>query len=169
MAEIAGDVGISVGALYLEFRSKEDILAALTEETSQGFEAEFQRIADSTAPAARKLRELLLARVELSDRCCREGAHSGEVLLAGLDRCAKMRTAKEERYLQLVERILAEGVETGELEVVDPKACARLLQDAISVYMPPRSQERRSEQVVENAKRLIDLLVRGLAPQLQGA
>ncbi len=169
MAEIAEDVGISVGSLYLEFRSKEDILAALMEETALAFEAEFGRIAGSRAPAAQKLRKVLQARIELSDRCCREGTHSGEVLLAGLDRCVKMRSAKEARYLELVERILTEGVQAGELEVSDPKACAGLLRDAISVYLPPQSLERSSEQVSRDARQLIDLLVRGLAPQLQGA
>lgn len=167
MAEIAADVGLSVGSLYLEFRSKEDILAALTEETAGGFEREFRRILESDLPASRKLREVLRARVQLSDRCCREGAHAGEVLLAGLDRCARTRSAKEERYLEIMERILREGVQTGDLDVADPAICARVLRDAISIYLPPYSLRRESGGVIVDADRLIDLLIRGLQPQLQ--
>jgi AcrR family transcriptional regulator len=168
MAEIADDVGISVGSLYLEFRSKEDILAAVMEETAHGFETEFGRIAGSPEPAPVKLKRVLQARVELSDRCCREGAHSGEVLLAAPDRCTKMRNAKEARYLELLERILADGARAGELDVADPKVCAALLRDAISAYLPPQSLERDSEEVLRDAGRLIDLLVKGLIPQFQG-
>lgn len=167
MSEIATDVGISVGALYLEFRSKEDILAALTEETAREFEAVFRGIAASQLPAPQRLRDLLRARVELWNRCCREAAHSGEVLLARSDRCTAMRSAKEARYLGLLERILADGAQSGELVVSDVQDCARLLRDAISVYLPPRSLERESGEVRADARRLIDLLVRGLTQELQ--
>jgi Tetracyclin repressor-like, C-terminal domain len=139
------------------------------EETALAFEAEFGRIARSRAPAAQKLRKVLQTRIELSDRCCREAAHSGEVLLASHDRCAKMRSAKEARYLELVEEILAQGAQAGELDVPDPKACAALLRGAISSYLPPQSLERSSEDVLRDAESLIELLVRGLAPQMQGA
>ena len=169
MAEIAADAGISVGTLYLEFGGKEDILAALAEETAREFEEVFRSIIQSDRSAPQKLKAVLEARVALSDRYCREGAHSGEVLLSHADRCARMKSAKEAKYLALLERILTVGVEAGELEVADPPTTARILRDAISAYLPPQSLPKPSEEVLARASELIDLLIRGLQPQLQRA
>ncbi|MBA2565539.1 MAG: TetR/AcrR family transcriptional regulator [Gemmatimonadetes bacterium] len=168
MAEIAADVGISVGSLYLEFDSKEDILAGLVEETSREFEHAFSAIAGSDRAWAEKLREVLLARVALSDRCCREGAHAGEVVTAA-QKCRRVAADKEARYQQLLERLLREGMGAGELEQGDPVSTARVLREAISVYLPPLSQVRSSEEVLEGAEALVSLLIRGLSAQYQRA
>ena len=167
MAEIASDVGISVGTLYLEFDSKEDILAGLMEETTRLFEETFREIASSDRPAAERLREVLLSRVALSDRCCRAGAHAGEVLLAGADRCQRKSREKETRYLELLESLVAQGAEAGEFDVADPAATARTLREALSVYLPPQSQSRSSEEVLRGAEDLVNLLIRGLMATLQ--
>lgn len=166
MAEIAGDVGISVGTLYLEFGSKEDILGALMDETAREFEAAFRAIADSDRPSPQKLKEVLQTRVELSDRCCRAGAHSVEVLLAGAEKCREMKCAREERFVELLERLVAEGVERGELETADPLRSARLLRDAISPYLPPESLAHPSEEILARARELGELVVRGLQTHL---
>lgn len=165
MAEIASDVGISVGTLYLEFDSKEDILAAVMEETTRDFEETFRGILSSQASAAEKLRDVLLARVALSDRCCREGAHAGEVLLAGAEKCRRMSSEKEDRYLGLVARLLEDGIAAGEFEVCDVAGTSGVLRDAITAYLPPRSMTWPSEEVVARAGTLVDVLIRGLAPQ----
>ncbi|MFN2431428.1 MAG: TetR/AcrR family transcriptional regulator [Gemmatimonadota bacterium] len=166
MAEIAADLGISVGTLYLEFDSKEHILAGLMEETVRGFEEAFRLILEAPSAAPDKLRDLLLTRVELSDRCCREGAHAGEILLPGADRCRRVGSEKEARFLALLESVVAGGVEAGELESADPAATARALRDAIAVYLPPQSLECASEDLLARAESLVNLLVRGLHPQL---
>ena len=167
MAEIAADVGISVGTLYQEFDSKEDILGGLVEETAREFDATFRAIAESSRPAAEKLKEVLVARVVLSDRCCRESTHSGEVLLAGVQRCGRARAAREARYLALLERLLVEGIEAGEFEAGDPARGARILRDAISAYLPPESLAHPSAEVLVRARELGQVLVRGLRPDLE--
>lgn len=168
MSEIAGDVGISVGTLYLEFDSKEDILAGLMEETARRFEEAFREVVESPLPWAEKLKEVLRKRIELSDRCCREGAHGGEVLLAGAPKCRRMSSEKEALYLGLLEELIRGGVAAGELETPEPAQSARILRDAIASYLPPMSVQRPSEEVIERSQALVDLLVRGLQPHPAG-
>jgi AcrR family transcriptional regulator len=167
MAEIAADVGISVGTLYLEFESKQDILAGLVEETSREFDEVFRAIADSERPAGERLKDLLQARVALSDRCCRQAAHSEEVMVAAADKCRQMKAAREARYLDVLERILSAGAATGDLDVQDPGACARTLRDALTAYLPPHSLGRPSEEVLAGAADLVEVLVRGLQAKLE--
>lgn len=164
MAEIASDVGISVGTLYLEFDGKEDILAALTEETAREFERTFSDIARSERPAPERLREVLRARVTLSDRCCREGAHAGEVLLSAAARCRKTSEEKEARFLALLEVLVREGVEAAQLTATDPATAARALRDGISIFLPPHSLEYGQDEVLSRADAVLDLLLSGLKP-----
>jgi AcrR family transcriptional regulator len=162
MAEIAADVGISVGTLYLEFDGKEDILAALTEETAREFERTFTDIARSGRSAPRRLREVLAARVALSDRCCREGAHGGEVLVPGAARCRKASEEKEARFLALVEGLIREGVAAGDVAASDPPAAARALRDGIALFLPPHSLDVPRDELLSRADRVLDLLLAGL-------
>ncbi|HEY7529611.1 MAG TPA: TetR/AcrR family transcriptional regulator [Gemmatimonadota bacterium] len=162
MAEIASDVGISVGTLYLEFDGKEDILAALTEETAREFERTFTDIASSGRGALDRLREVLAARVALSDRCCREGAHGGEVLVSGAPRCRKATEEKEERFLALVEGLIREGVAAGDVAASDPPAAARALRDGIALFLPPHSLDVPRDELLSRADRVLDLLLAGL-------
>jgi AcrR family transcriptional regulator len=164
MAEIAADVGISVGTLYLEFDGKEDILAALTEETAREFERTFTDIVRSGRSAPRRLREVLAARVALSDRCCREGAHGGEVLVPGAARCRKASEEKEARFLALVEGLIREGAEAGELAAPDPAAAAAALRDGIAIFLPPHSIGTPRADLLRRADAVLDLLLSGLAP-----
>jgi AcrR family transcriptional regulator len=169
MAEIAADVGISVGTLYLEFDSKEAILAALLEETAREFENTFLSIARAALPAPQRLREILLAYVRLADRCCRAGTHSGDVLLSGARKCQRKKAEEEARYLALLERLLREGVRAGEVETADAACTAQVMRDALTAYLPPHSMGESSEQIFRRAEELVELLVRGLQPQPQRA
>ena len=166
MAEIASDVGISVGTLYLEFDGKEDILAALTEETAREFERTFTDIARSDRTAPDRLREVLRARVALSDRCCREGAHGGEVLLSAAARCRKTSEEKEARFLALLEALVREGAGAGQLAAPDPAAAARALRDGISIFLPPHSQGYGHDELLSRADAVLDLLLSGLKSPL---
>jgi AcrR family transcriptional regulator len=165
MAEIAADVGISVGTLYLEFDSKENILAALLEETAREFQNTFLSIASSDRPASVRLKEVLLARVQLSDRCCRKGVHSGDVLLKGAPKCQRKKAEEEGRFLGLVERLIREGVRAGELDTPDAECTARVLRDALTAYLPPHSMTEGSEQVYKRADELVGLMIKGLDSQ----
>src|SRR3982750_139026 len=61
--DLAREVGIGKGTVYLHFRSKEEIVLCRVDRVVQRLVAQLSRIAGSDAPPENKIRTMLLLRV----------------------------------------------------------------------------------------------------------
>jgi AcrR family transcriptional regulator len=140
VTDIAREAGVSVGAVYLEFPSKDDIVFALAE-------ARYTRILAAMEAAlfprgSRKslearIQQAFAARLELFLDTCAEGTHGLDLIACT---SSPVKTAEQrfaEREQELLERGLREGAQDAAIPLLDPALTARALLRCYATFRPP--------------------------------
>ena len=135
--ELAHEVGIGKGSIYLHFASKEEIALSHIDRIVDRLKARLRHIADDQAPAAERLHKMLLERVLYRFDSVQHYTQSLDELLS---RLRVQLLARRQRYFSEESRIFAEvianGVESGELAPTDPLAAATVLLEATNSLLP---------------------------------
>jgi AcrR family transcriptional regulator len=140
VTDIAREAGISVGAVYLEFPSKDDIVLALAEarydRVLRAMEAAlFPRTGRKSLEA--RVQQAFEARLEAFLSTCEEGTH-GLDLVACTSSPGKIAEQRfVEREHELLERGLREGAQEAALALLDPALTARALLRCYATFRPP--------------------------------
>jgi TetR/AcrR family transcriptional regulator, cholesterol catabolism regulator len=132
MRDIARALDLQGGSLYSHIPSKEAVLAAIVEEAAEDFHAAVGPIAERPGPAAERLREMVVAHV----RVVTGGRERAKVFLfewtfLGEERRAAIARSRS-AYQDHFERVVAEGVASGELCAPDPKLSAVFILSAMN-------------------------------------
>lgn len=80
VADIAGEAGVGTGSVYLEFRSKTEIVFALSERTHHKVLAAMQQALAAEGPPRQRLRLAFDARFAAFADIANDGAHAAELL-----------------------------------------------------------------------------------------
>lgn len=135
--ELAHEVGIGKGSIYLHFASKEEIALSHIDRIVDRLKARLRHIADDQAPAAERLHKMLLERVLYRFDSVQHYTQSLDELLS---RLRVQLLARRKRYFSEESRIFAEvianGIESGELAPTDPLAAATVLLEATNSLLP---------------------------------
>lgn len=135
--ELAHEVGIGKGSIYLHFASKEEIALSHIDRIVDRLKARLRHIADDQAPAAERLHKMLLERVLYRFDSVQHYTQSLDELLS---RLRVQLLARRQRYFSEESRIFAEvianGIESGELAPTDPLAAATVLLEATNSLLP---------------------------------
>jgi len=161
IGDIAREAGIGVGSVYLEFCSKDDIVAELARRRHDRVLQAMRRAAEQ-GTFARRLAAALEARVIEMLEMSREGAHACDLVLcsAGAVKVAYGRFRSEE--LAFVAELLEAGSESGEFQVSAPFEAAELLQRVYATFSPPWLFEGERVQTLRLLAAMTDLVLRGL-------
>ncbi len=128
MDEVAREAGCSRATLYAHFGSKEDLYASLLQADWEAFIAEVEQVLASADDARRKIRRI----VEIT----RDTYASNQVLRLAVARDEEMTLApvahsftrdQERRTVDLLRRVLEQGVKEGSLRRIDPERVAYLM------------------------------------------
>jgi AcrR family transcriptional regulator len=161
IGDIAREAGIGVGSVYLEFCSKDDIVAELARRRHDRVLLAMRRAAEQGS-FARRLAAALQARVVEMLELSREGAHGCDLVLcsSGAVKTAYGRFRSEE--LAFVAELLEAGAEAGEFEVAAPFEAAELLQRAYATFSPPWLFEGERAHTLRLVEAMTQLLLQGL-------
>lgn len=167
--EIAARAGLSKGALYHHFKSKQDLFVSLLEESMDMF----AQMIDGLPPAGstrESLRQVLLAALAAYPPGLRQGAV--EFFLLGL-REEAFRTRLEKHYQGMVDagaRLIQRGIERGELRPdLDARRASRLFffgGDGLMIMHVVLGRDAESDQAVLD---LLDCLLDAFAAPSSGA
>ncbi len=128
MDEVAREAGCSRTTLYAHFRNKEVLYASLLQQGSEAFIEEASAVLETDASAGKKIRRI----VEMTRHTY---AHK-DVMRLALSRDAEMILAsvahaftreQEQRIIELLRRVLDEGVAEGTLRPIDTERVAYLM------------------------------------------
>jgi AcrR family transcriptional regulator len=128
MDEIAREAGCSRTTLYSHFRNKRDLYASLLRQDAEAFIREASGVLATDASAGRKIRRI----VEITRRTYARN----HVMRLALARDAEMSLEpvahaftrdQEQRIVELLRRVLEEGVAEGSLRAVDTERVAYLM------------------------------------------
>lgn len=159
VADIAREVGIGVGSVYLEFSSKDRIVAELsTARQSAILTCVRERSADG--PLEHRLGQFFAARIHALYDLRDEGAHACDFLVCPTQGIQLADYLVAER--KALAELFAEARGRGEVDVDDVEAAAQLIQRAFTSFAPPLLFEQPREIAVEQAMQLAHWLVRGM-------
>jgi len=164
--DLAKEVGIGKGSVYLHFPSKEEIALSHIDRMIDRLKETMRKIADGTGNVEEKLKAMLVERVTYRFDSVQNYTQSLDELLSGL------RTSlldRRKRYFEAEAKILADVVTEGQRNDVfksgDPFDLASTLVSATNSLLPYSlsAYELGDRQVVaQRAAKTADLLIRGL-------
>jgi AcrR family transcriptional regulator len=119
--DIARPLGMSKASLYTYFRAKEEILAAISQETIESFTRELNLVLGSELSPEDKLRRIVREHVRfvIANRSFLTVFFSEEANLPA--RFARALAAQKDRYDKGVESVVADGIRRGVFRDVPPR------------------------------------------------
>jgi AcrR family transcriptional regulator len=166
MDDLASEVGVGKGTLYLHFPSKEEVVLSRIDRLVKRVVAELRAIAASRRDPAAKLRDMLVARVLLRFDAAKSYAESMDGMLASI-RAGLL--ARREKHFEMeaaaFAELLADGKRDGAFAFRDAEAAAQALILATNSLLPYSltvKQLGRRSAVEEKAFNIAALLIDGL-------
>ena len=164
--DIAVEVGIGKGTIYLHFTSKEEIVLSHIDRIVERVKDRLREIAASDAAAAERLRQMLLMRVLFRFDSIQHYTQSLNDLLAALRPGLMARRAKYfEAEAEIFAALLIAGRQSGEFDFQDEYATARALLQATNGLLPyslSATELGKREEVEQRAADVADLVMGGL-------
>ena len=164
--DIAVEVGIGKGTIYLHFTSKEEIVLSHIDRIVERVKDRLREIAASDAAAAERLRQMLLMRVLFRFDSIQHYTQSLNDLLAALRPGLMARRAQYfEAEAEIFAALLIAGRQSGEFDFQDENATARALLQATNGLLPyslSATELGKREEVEQRAADVADLVMGGL-------
>jgi AcrR family transcriptional regulator len=119
--DIAARLSMSKATLYTYFRAKDEMLAAISRETIEGFTRELALVLRSSLPPEEKLRRVVRQHVRfvIANRSFLTVFFSEEASLPA--RFARQLAAQKDRYDKSVESVVVEGIRRGVFREAPPR------------------------------------------------
>jgi AcrR family transcriptional regulator len=163
--DLAREVGIGKGTVYLHFRSKEEIALCHIDRIIERLKTNLWTMADSTISPEQKIRKMLIERVMFRFDAVQHYSTSLDDLLSQLrTRLLERRRRYFQEEASVFAKVLSDGASSGIFHV-DPEDCARTLLVASNSLLPyslSTSELGSREEIEEKIKRLADLLLNGI-------
>jgi AcrR family transcriptional regulator len=164
--DVAQEVGIGKGTIYLHFSSKEELALSHIDRIVERLRERLRAIAAQDAPPDERLRQMLIERVIFRFDSVQHYTQSLNDLLAAL---RPQLLARRKRYFaaeaELFAEVLNEGKRLKMLTVGDALATAELFLMATNSLLPYSLSTRElgeRDDIAEKVSRLADLLLTGV-------
>lgn len=168
MDDVASQVGIGKGTIYLHFQGKDDLVLAHIDRIAERVVARLSEIAASSEAPERRLNKMLAARVLVRfDSVAHYSQNLSDLLSSVRAALLARREAHFDQEAAVLEDVLREGARTGALDCPDPQATTRVLIQSTNSLLPFNLSARelgRREEVEAQVTRIADLLMKGLLP-----
>lgn len=168
MDDVARQVGIGKGTIYLHFPSKEELVLAHVDRIADRVVARLREAAASAETPERRLRRMLALRVmDRFDSVAHYSRNLSDLLSAVRPALLARREAHFEKEAAILEEVLREGARSGAFDCPDPRTTSFVLVQSTNALLPFNLSARelgRREDVEDRIGRIADLLVKGLSP-----
>ncbi|MGB8959254.1 MAG: TetR/AcrR family transcriptional regulator [Candidatus Aminicenantales bacterium] len=166
--DVARQVGIGKGTIYLHFPSKEELVLAHIDRIAETVIRKLQELADSSDSVDRRLRRMLVLRVlQRFDSVAHYSQNLGDLLSSVRAPLLLRRQAHFEKEAAVFEGVLREGARLGSLDCPDPPTTSLVLIQSTNSLLPFNLSARelgRREELEDEVGRIADLLIKGLLP-----
>ena len=164
--DVAQEVGIGKGTIYLHFSSKEEVALSHIDRIVERLRERLRAIAQMDAPPAERLRRMLIERVVFRFDSVQHYTQSLNDLLAALrPRLLARRESYFAEEAQLFSEVLSEGKRLKMFTFDDALATAELFLMASNSLLPYSLSTRElgeREDIKDKIERLADLLLAGV-------
>lgn len=164
--DIAREVGVGKGTIYLHFTSKEEVVLSHVDRIVERLKERLWTIANSDQPAKSRLRSMLMTRVLFRFDSIQHYTQSLNDLLAALrPGLLARRTRYFDAEAQIFADVLAKGRDSGELDFGDALSTAYALLLATNGLLPyslSTAELGERDEVAERTGDVADILLHGL-------
>lgn len=168
MEDVARQVGIGKGTIYLHFPGKEELILSHIDRISDRIVAKLREIAGSSDSPDRRIGKMLVHRVLFRfDSVAHYSQNLSDLLSSVRTAILTRREAHFEKEAAVIEDVLREGARLGSLECPDPRTTSFVLIRSTNSLLPFSLSARelgRREEVEDQVTRIADLLIKGLLP-----
>lgn len=167
VADIAGELRMSPANVYRFFPSKNAIVEAICQRCLGELEDRAWAIARSPGSAAERLERLVIEILKYHKDNHLTDQRVNDMVLAAIELSWIAIRAHKEHIRMVVEAVLRDGIEAGELERVDARETARLMMISLVNFCHPVlvAQSLQDEQDLEgDARAVVRLLLRAISP-----
>ena len=164
--DLAKEVGIGKGSVYLHFESKEEIALSHIDRIIERLKSSLLSTARSKASPEKRLRKMLTDRVMLRFDSVQHYSQSLNELLAQLrPRLLERRKRYFEEEARIFATVLAEGKAAGLFKLKDPVESGQTLLDATNALLPyslSAYELGERSDIEKKTNNVADLLLNGL-------
>jgi AcrR family transcriptional regulator len=168
MDDVARQVGIGKGTIYLHFPGKEELILSHIDRIADRIVAKLREIAGSSESPERRIRKMLIHRVLFRfDSVTHYSRNLSDLLSSVRAALLTRREGHFEKEAAVLEDVLREGARLGSLECADPRTTSFVLIQSTNSLLPFSLSARelgRREDVEDQVSRIADLLIKGLLP-----
>lgn len=166
MEDVAKQVGIGKGTIYLHFPSKEELVLAHIDRIAETVVRALREQAASSDAVDRRLRRMLVLRVLLRfDSVSHYSQSLGDLLSSIRGPLLARRQSYFEKEAAVFEDVLREGSRSGVLDCPDPRGTSLTLVQGTNSLLPfnlSAGELGRREEMEDQAGHIADLLIKGL-------
>jgi AcrR family transcriptional regulator len=162
VADIAKELRMSPANIYRFYESKKAINEAVAERLMREVEAAIQAIAERDAPASARLREIARTMAGMNAALYTGELRMHEMVEVALAESWHVVKGHIERKSAVFERVVADGIATGEFKVADAKLAARCTQIALLRFFHPRMLVECAAETVPSLDEQIDFVLAAL-------
>jgi TetR/AcrR family fatty acid metabolism transcriptional regulator len=161
--DIADEAGVAKGTVYIYFRSREEVLARTMDSATEKL---VQKLAVACR-GCRTFREVLEARVRTQLQHFEDNRDFFRLYLAMAEPFGEKRLKKHPTYLAYLEqlqRLIAEGMERGDLRKTDARRVAIAIAAVVREIVLHRIIDREPPPLEDDVGFAIDFILRGAEP-----
>lgn len=164
--DLAREVGIGKGSVYLHFKSKEEIALSHIDRIIERLKTKLAAIAEKRTPAADRLREMIELRVMYRFDSVQNYSQSLNDMLAQLrPKLLERRKRYFDEESGILSKVIVEGQKTGDFIDDDPVELARTMVAATNALLPYSLSafELGERKLLRKATgKVAEMLIRGL-------
>ena len=168
MDDVARQVGIGKGTIYLHFPGKEELILSHIDRIADRSVAKLREIAGSSDSPDRRIRKMLAHRVLFRfDSVAHYSQNLSDLLSSVRTSLLTRREGHFEKEAAMFEDVLREGARLGTLDCPDPRTTSFVLIQSTNSLLPFSLSARelgRREELEDQVGRIADLLIKGLLP-----
>ncbi len=166
MEDLARQVGIGKGTIYLHFPGKEELTLSHIDRIAERLLDRLLALAESADPPEERVRKMLAERVLYRFDSVTHYSQSLNDLLSSVRKSLLARREVHfEKEAAVFERVIRDGVRRGVLQCPDPPAAARVLVWSTNSLLPFSLTTRelgKRKEMEERVARIADVLLKGL-------
>ncbi|BDA66899.1 transcriptional regulator, TetR family protein [Calothrix sp. PCC 7716] len=160
MQEIAKDVGIAVGTLYLYFKNKDDILIASAESYAQKHIADALEILNSQISPSEKLKAYIVNRFRAALDTRQSTSHAAELARAVIRLKPQLLEEQTNWMRENLRKIIQEGVDRNLFYIDDIEQDIEVFLYSIAFFFPVATTERYYEPEEDKLCMVLDWFVK---------
>lgn len=164
--DLAREVGIGKGSIYLHFKSKEEIALSHIDRIVERLKSNLESILTSRGGCDARLRRMIIERVLFRFDSVQHYSQSLNELLSSLrPRLLERRKRYFEEEARLFARLLDEGKRSGTFAVKDPITTANAILDATNALLPyslSAYELGERKEIEKKTHQVADLILNGL-------